>query len=235
MQSKLEAVRTATSVGESVIIANGTHARTSSTTSWPARKSGTLFLAKGKDLPAWKRWIGFTVRPKGRFVLDEGARQAIEKQGKSLLAIGITAVEGDFAKGEVVSLVDRGGERVRPRPLQLQRQRRPLDRRQTLRRNHPSPRQPALRGSHPPRQFGGHDVTLRGTFGAATVRERGIDRWPHNPLANAHGSKAAAQLLTSRGSSTSDWPYLFGGLSSTFSILTTADLSKNTAIGSPCS
>jgi glutamate 5-kinase len=108
MQSKLEAVRTATSVGESVIIANGTRPGVIDDI-MAGKEIGTLFLAKGKDLPAWKRWIGFTVRPKGRFVLDDGARQAIEKQGKSLLAIGITAVEGDFAKGEVVSLVDRGG------------------------------------------------------------------------------------------------------------------------------
>jgi glutamate 5-kinase len=108
MQSKLEAVRTATSVGESVIIANGTRPGVIDDI-MAGKEVGTLFLAKGKDLPAWKRWIGFTVRPKGRFVLDDGARQAIEKQGKSLLAIGITAVEGDFAKGEVVSLVDRGG------------------------------------------------------------------------------------------------------------------------------
>ena len=109
MQSKLEAVRTATSVGESVIIANGTRPGILDDI-LAGKEVGTLFLAKGKDLPAWKRWIGFTVRPKGRFVLDEGARQAIEKQGKSLLAIGITAVEGDFAKGEVVSLVDRSGD-----------------------------------------------------------------------------------------------------------------------------
>jgi len=109
MQSKLEAVRTATSVGESVIIANGTRPGVIDDI-MAGKEVGTLFLAKGKDLPAWKRWIGFTVRPKGRFVLDDGARQAIEKQGKSLLAIGITAVEGDFAKGEVVSLVDRGGD-----------------------------------------------------------------------------------------------------------------------------
>ncbi len=85
-------------------------ARTSSTKSWPARKSARFFWPRARICPAWKRWIGFTVRPKGRFVLDDGARQAIEKQGKSLLAIGITAVEGDFAKGEVVSLVDRGGD-----------------------------------------------------------------------------------------------------------------------------
>ncbi len=108
MQSKLEAVRTATGVGESVIIANGTRPGVIDDI-MAGKEVGTLFLAKGKDLPAWKRWIGFTLRPKGKFVLDDGARRAIETQGKSLLAIGITAVEGEFEKGELVSLVDRSG------------------------------------------------------------------------------------------------------------------------------
>ena len=48
--------------------------------------------------------------PKGRLVLDAGARKAVEQQGKSLLAIGVVRVEGDFAKGEVVSLVDQMGD-----------------------------------------------------------------------------------------------------------------------------
>ena len=48
--------------------------------------------------------------PQGRFVLDDGARRAVEQQGKSLLAAGIVRVEGDFAKGEVVSLIDLQGE-----------------------------------------------------------------------------------------------------------------------------
>ena len=47
--------------------------------------------------------------PKGQFVLDQGARRAVEEQGKSLLAAGIVRVEGHFAKGEVVSLVDADG------------------------------------------------------------------------------------------------------------------------------
>jgi glutamate 5-kinase len=53
--------------------------------------------------------IGFTVRPKGRFHLDSGAVRAIEERGKSLLAAGISRVEGRFDKGEVVSLIDPDG------------------------------------------------------------------------------------------------------------------------------
>jgi glutamate 5-kinase len=101
-------VRTATAVGENVIIANGTRPGVLDDI-LAGEEVGTLFLARGASLPAWKRWIGYTVRPKGKFQLDDGARKAIEKSGRSLLAIGIVAVEGEFEKGEVVSLVDKDG------------------------------------------------------------------------------------------------------------------------------
>ena len=74
------------------------------------KEVGTLFLAQGVEVPAWKRWIGYNVPPRGRFVLDAGARQAIEKQGKSLLAIGIKSVQGEFEKGQIVSLINEMGE-----------------------------------------------------------------------------------------------------------------------------
>lgn len=108
MQSKLESVRTATAVGECVIIANGTDP-TILDRILAAEEVGTLFLARGVDIPAWKRWIGFTIRPKGKFHLDAGAVRAIEQNGKSLLAAGIARVEGRFDKAEVVSLIDPAG------------------------------------------------------------------------------------------------------------------------------
>ena len=105
MKTKLEAVRTATAVGVNVIIANGKRPDVL-TEIMNGDDIGTLFLGEGDGLSAWKRWIGYTIPPKGRFVLDHGARRAVEHQGKSLLAAGIARVEGEFAKGEVVSLVD---------------------------------------------------------------------------------------------------------------------------------
>lgn len=108
MHTKLEAARSATAVGESVIVANGTRPDTLDRI-LAGEEVGTLFLASGSTIPAWKRWIGYTVPPKGSYVLDEGAQQAIENTGKSLLAIGISRVEGDFSSGEVVSLVDAEG------------------------------------------------------------------------------------------------------------------------------
>ncbi|MGQ0636986.1 MAG: glutamate 5-kinase [Planctomycetaceae bacterium] len=108
MQSKLEAARMATAVGENVIIADGRAPRVLERI-LEGEEVGTLFLAQGEALPAWKRWIGYSLPPRGRYVLDDGARRAIAQRGRSLLAIGIAAVEGDFGKGEVVALVDRQG------------------------------------------------------------------------------------------------------------------------------
>lgn len=106
MHTKLAAAHTATAVGENVIIANGRNPRVLEQI-LAGEEVGTLFLARGAAMPAWKRWIGFSLPPKGRLILDDGARKAVQQLGRSLLAIGITAVQGEFLKGELVSLVDQ--------------------------------------------------------------------------------------------------------------------------------
>lgn len=74
--------------------------------------TGTLVLAFGTPEAARKRWIGFTLKPKGRLAIDEGARTAIAERQKSLLPSGVRAVEGAFQKGEAVSVVDPSGREV---------------------------------------------------------------------------------------------------------------------------
>lgn len=111
MKTKLDAVRTATAVGTDVFIAHGQRPNVLADI-FRGEDVGTLFLAEQDALPAWKRWIGYTLPPKGRLVLDDGARRAIVDQGRSLLMIGVRSVEGEFAKGEVVSLVDQTGQEV---------------------------------------------------------------------------------------------------------------------------
>ena len=103
MASKLEAARLATTGGENVIIASGR-----SPDVLPriiaGEPVGTLFLAQGQTVAARKRWIGLTVKPRGRLILDAGARAAVEQKGRSLLAAGVVEVEGQFHKGDVVAL-----------------------------------------------------------------------------------------------------------------------------------
>lgn len=108
MASKLKAAHIATLGGENVILASG-HTPGVLERILDGQVEGTLFLAQGKTMSPWKRWIGFSAQPRGQMILDEGAQQAICHHGRSLLAIGVVAIEGDFAKGDVVSLVDRSG------------------------------------------------------------------------------------------------------------------------------
>jgi len=108
MRSKLRAARQATAAGESVIMANGAHPGILDQV-FAAEPVGTLFLPHGSTMSAWKRWLGFTARPKGRLVVDAGARKAVQHQGRSLLSIGVVEVVGSFGKGDVISLCDVEG------------------------------------------------------------------------------------------------------------------------------
>lgn len=108
MASKLEAARIATTAGETVIITSGKQPGALQKI-LAGDEVGTLFLAQGQTVAAWKRWIGFTAQPRGKLIVDDGARSAVENQGKSLLAIGVVEVEGTFRKGDVVSVCDRAG------------------------------------------------------------------------------------------------------------------------------
>jgi glutamate 5-kinase len=108
MQSKLAAARRVTHAGGSVIIASGTQ-KEPLTRILAGETVGTMFLAHGARHKARKRWIGLTARPRGHYVVDDGARHALESSSKSLLAIGILEVVGNFEKGDVIGIRDRTG------------------------------------------------------------------------------------------------------------------------------
>jgi glutamate 5-kinase len=108
MHSKLRAARLATLAGESVIMANGATPGILDAL-FAAEPVGTLFLPHGGTLPAWKRWLGFTARPRGRLTLDAGACAAVRDKGRSLLPIGVVQVQGSFHKGDVIALCDPAG------------------------------------------------------------------------------------------------------------------------------
>ncbi len=108
MRSKLRAARLVTVAGESVILANGSTPGILDAL-FRAEPRGTLFLPHDHSMPAWKRWLGYTARPRGRLIVDRGARRAVEEQGRSLLPIGVVHVSGAFGKGDVVALCDPDG------------------------------------------------------------------------------------------------------------------------------
>jgi glutamate 5-kinase len=105
MESKLEAANIATGSGEAVIIANGMQSGILSKI-MNYDDVGTLFVPYNKKITSRKRWIGFTVKPKGKVYIDEGALGALQKKGKSLLPSGVVKIDGKFVKGDVVSIVD---------------------------------------------------------------------------------------------------------------------------------
>ena len=104
MASKLKAARLCTSCGEAVMIADGRQTDILLRLINRGEDVGTLFLPHGKPLSPLKRWIGFPARPRGKVTVDAGAREAIVQHG-SLLAVGVTTVDGDFEKGDVVSVL----------------------------------------------------------------------------------------------------------------------------------
>lgn len=113
MSSKLKAARLVTAAGEAVIMANGSQSGILDCI-MACEPVGTLFLPHGSTVPSWKRWLGYTVQPRGQLLTDAGARKAVEQQGKSLLPIGVVGVAGEFGKGDVVAICDAtGGEYAR--------------------------------------------------------------------------------------------------------------------------
>ncbi len=105
MTSKLQAARIVISAGENVVIANGRQDCVLDAI-LSGDDIGTLILAEGKTIDSRKRWIGWSANPAGRLTLDAGACRAIQTGGRSLLAVGISKVAGDFSKGDVVALCD---------------------------------------------------------------------------------------------------------------------------------
>ncbi len=111
MASKLEAARIATSHGHPTIIAPG-HDDQVLDKIFSEQPIGTLFLAPDKSIRGRRRWIGSAARVEGSLTLDKGAAKAVCENGSSLLAIGITHVNGSFQRGSVVSLFTPDGQEI---------------------------------------------------------------------------------------------------------------------------
>ena len=105
MASKLATAKFVTSSGQSVVIAWGRGPDVLVRLAL-GEQIGTLFVPQSKAISPRKRWIGFSAQPAGQLVVDQGAAKAMCDDGRSLLAIGIKIVEGDFGKGDVVSVIN---------------------------------------------------------------------------------------------------------------------------------
>jgi glutamate 5-kinase len=71
------------------------------------------FLHPGRDaLLARKQWLANQLQVRGRLHVDSGAARVIREEGRSLLPVGVVAVEGGFDRGELVACVDPDGREV---------------------------------------------------------------------------------------------------------------------------
>jgi glutamate 5-kinase len=111
MLTKVLAARRAARSGASTIIASGREADVLTRLADGAAV-GTALIAAPVTLAARKQWLADHVQLAGRLHLDDGAVRALARDGKSLLPIGVVAVEGVFGRGEVVGCYSPQGIEV---------------------------------------------------------------------------------------------------------------------------
>jgi glutamate 5-kinase len=70
---------------------------------------GTLLVAQTQKQQARKQWMADHLQLRGAVTVDPGAATKLQAEGKSLLAIGMTHVEGDFSRGDVIAIRDVSG------------------------------------------------------------------------------------------------------------------------------
>lgn len=109
MATKVQAARIATHAGCSTVITNGAIERPLSALADGCRH--TIFHAQGSPATARKQWLAGVLEVAGELCLDDGAIQAL-KSGKSLLPVGVTAVGGEFRRGDVLTLMSSDGSEI---------------------------------------------------------------------------------------------------------------------------
>ncbi len=111
MRTKITAARLAARSATSTVIASGRRAGVLVDLA-KGVPIGTFLAAPPAKLAARKQWLGSTLHAKGRFFLDEGACRVLREEGRSLLAVGVLKVEGEFRRGELVACVDSQGREI---------------------------------------------------------------------------------------------------------------------------
>lgn len=111
MLTKILAARRAASSGAHTVIAWGREPEVL-TRMAQGEAVGTELRAQTGKLNARKQWMADHLQTAGRFVLDMGAIEKLTRDGKSLLPVGVVAVEGEFGRGAVVTCVSEGGVAV---------------------------------------------------------------------------------------------------------------------------
>lgn len=109
MLTKIMAAKKVTAAGIPMIIAKGEKSDIL-TRLFAGEKHGTFFVPKKGRLSRKKCWIGYSLKPQGAVIIDDGAVSAIINEGKSLLPGGVIGVEGEFKEGAPVEFCNSNNE-----------------------------------------------------------------------------------------------------------------------------
>jgi glutamate 5-kinase len=111
MLTKVRAARRAARSGAMTIIADGRQADVLQAIA-SGNEVGTLIVPARAPLAARKQWLAGHLQVNGSLVLDDGAVKVLTGSGRSLLAVGVTEVCGEFRRGDLVACMDAGGREV---------------------------------------------------------------------------------------------------------------------------
>ncbi len=111
MITKVLAARRAASSGAHTVVASGREAEVLVRLA-RGEPIGTQFIAQTPRMAARKQWLADHLQLRGSLRLDSGAARALVAGGRSLLPIGVTAVSGDFERGEAVAIRDPDGREI---------------------------------------------------------------------------------------------------------------------------
>ncbi len=109
MRSKVVAAEMASAGGVATVIAHGAHDGVVAA-AIAGDGVGTRFRADERAVSSFKLWIRYGRPAAGRIEVDAGARRAVERDGGSLLPVGVTAVTGRFGAGDAVEIADADGD-----------------------------------------------------------------------------------------------------------------------------
>ena len=111
MITKVQAAQVATQAGCAVVIADAGEPDALLKV-LAGKRVGTLFAPQGERAGSRKRWMTAGLSSAGAVQLDTGACRALLEQGRSLLPVGVVAVEGSFEAGDLVTLVAPWGSPI---------------------------------------------------------------------------------------------------------------------------
>ncbi len=111
MFTKVRAARLAARSGAATVIASGKSENVICEI-YSGSEIGTHLLPDIAPLVARKQWLAGQLQIKGRLMLDRGAVEVLKVSGKSLLAVGVKSVSGEFVRGELVSCHDENGDEI---------------------------------------------------------------------------------------------------------------------------